>query len=336
MPRISRSTATVSPSLATGLPSTGPLVVEGLSLPVHPGPVAPSWTRAAAGKGFDIAARVKDRLHLALRCRTCGHVFTCRIFTLRSSQPICHACLERSRADLAARAGLTYLRRDPGSTQYGRYRAACGHEQRRQFDYVRRMAEGMVGLRCETCFAADEARIAARLDWTRVAPDPRSNPNYHLYDHECGHRQRIARANLRWGQVDCARCGQSWTARKSRIYLLELRHGARHLLKLGYSAHPEKRHRHQLGLPRGTEVRILREIALPTGHAACVAEKRLHRDLGRAFPDAVVPPAELAGLTNVVSEIYRPGLRAEIEARLDALAAGLASDPALAAGATCT
>ena len=42
---------------------------------VHRGSVMPGWIAAAEAKGFDIAARVIDCLHLALCCRTCGHVF---------------------------------------------------------------------------------------------------------------------------------------------------------------------------------------------------------------------------------------------------------------------
>ncbi|WP_176695196.1 hypothetical protein [Paracoccus haeundaensis] len=341
MPRKPRSAAS-DPATMSSCPTADPaapadpatpstLLVDGASLAVHPGPLSPGWIAAAEAKGFDIAGRVIDRLHLALRCRTCGRVFTCRNFTLMSGRPICHACLEARRAETAARAALVYLGRDPEETAYGLYRARCGHDQRRQFDYVRRMAEGTAGLRCEACFAAEEAAIATRRGWTRIGPDPERNPNYHLYRHACGTERRIARANLFWGQVDCPGCGTGWSARESRIYLLDLRHGDRHFLKLGYSAHPEKRHRHQLGLPPEARVRVLRELVVPTGAAACAAEQRMHGDLRRSFPEAVVPRAEFADMLNVTREIYRPALRAEIEARLDALAVTLeAPDPTAA------
>ncbi|WCR01066.1 hypothetical protein [Paracoccus aestuarii] len=334
MPRRPRSAAprrAIVPSCPTvtheapDAPDT--ILVEGTPLAVHPGPVAARWSRAAAAKGFDIAARVIDRLHLALCCRTCGHVFACRISVLTVAQPICHACLEARRSDTAIRAALVYLGRDPQSTAYGFYRARCGHVLRRQYEIIIRVAEGLTGLRCETCFAAREAAIAAKHGWTRIGPDPEGNPNYHLYRHVCGTERRLARANLSWGQVDCPGCGQSWSARESRIYLLDLRHDGRHFLKLGYSAHPTKRHRHQLGLPKGAAVRVLRELVMPTGAAACAAETRMHRDLCRSFPDAVVPQAEFADMLNVTREIYRPALRAEIEARLDALAARIEAAP---------
>ncbi|GLC62649.1 hypothetical protein PLESTB_001923800 [Pleodorina starrii] len=64
---------------------------------------------------------------------------------------------------------------------------------------------------------------------------------------------------------------------------------ARDYLKLGYSAHPEKRHRHQLGLPPEASVAVLRVVAMASGHAACACETALHRQLRRAHPDAVVP-----------------------------------------------
>lgn len=73
---------------------------------------------------------------------------------------------------------------------------------------------------------------------------------------------------------------------------------------------------------------------MPTGAAACAAETRMHRDLCRAFPDAVVPQAEFADMLNVTREIYRPALRAEIEARLDALAARIEAAPSGSAPAS--
>ena len=303
------------------------ILIDGTLQPIHPGPLAPGWCSAADARGFDIVARIKNRQHLALSCRTCGGILVCRIFTLMSGWPICHACLERRRADLATHATLVYMGRDPADTAYGLYRARCGHDQRRQFDYVRRMAAGTAGLRCEICFAAHEARIAGRHGWTRIGPDPHGNPNYHFYRHGCGTERRIARANLGWGQVDCPGCGQGWSARESQIYLLDLRHGTRHFLKLGYSAHPEKRHRHQLGLPRDATVRVLRTLVVETGSAACAAEQQMHGDLRRTFPKDIVPRAEFADMLNVTREIYRPTLRAEIEARLDALAAVLDAPP---------
>lgn len=75
-------------------------------------------------------------------------------------------------------------------------------------------------------------------------------------------------------------------------------------------------------------MRVLRKLVVPTGAAACAAEQRMHGDLRRGFPEAVVPRGEFADMLNVTREIYRPALRAEIEARLDALAVTLeAPDP---------
>ncbi|WEF24676.1 hypothetical protein [Paracoccus sp. S3-43] len=284
----------------------------------HPGPLHAHWIAAAEQKGFDLLARVTDRLHLALRCRCCGGVSVTRLYVLMTSQPLCRTCLETARTARAAAAGLAYLGPDPDHPQYGLFRATCGHVLRRQFEIIDRVARGETGLRCETCFAKRERQIAARHGWTRIGPDPRGNPNYHLYHHNaCGHTQRIARANLRWGQCDCAGCGESWAAKPSFLYLLGIRHDGRELLKLGYSANPLKRQRHQLGLPKTAQVTLLRRVAMPTGHAACAVEKRLHARLRRQHPEAVVPPGDYRGILNVVSEIYRPWLRAELERRLD-------------------
>ena len=126
-----------------------------------------------------------------------------------------------------------------------------------------------------------------------------------------------------WGQCDCAGCGRGWNAKPSFLYLFRIclpattDRSARHYLKLGYSAHPVKRHRHQLGLAKDAQVEVLRVLAMASGHLACGAEQAAHRRLTSAHPEAVVPAAELAGAMNVVREVYRPALLPRIEAELD-------------------
>ncbi|SNR67558.1 hypothetical protein [Paracoccus sediminis] len=311
----------------TSLHHSTPAAPHLADLAPYPGPLHARWAEAAQQKGFDLMARVQDRYHLALRCRHCGAVSVTKLFVLMNNRPLCRSCLETARAARATAAGLSYLGPDPDHPQYGLYRAACGHCLRRQFEIVDRVADGRTGLRCETCFAERERQTAARHGWTRVSADPRGNPNYHLYCHDaCGHTQRIARANLGWGQCDCAGCGESWTAKPSFLYLLAIHHGGVDLLKLGYSANPLKRQRHQLGLPRAAQVSLLRSVAMPTGHAACTVEKRLHARLRRRHPDAVVVPEDYRGILNVVSEVYRPWLRPELENQLDRIAEAARGD----------
>src|SRR5690606_18391276 len=100
---------------------------------------------------------------------------------------------------------------------------------------------------------------------------------------------------------------------------LDIRHPRteRHYLKLGYSSHPVKRHKHQLGLPKNAHVEVLRVVAMPTGHAACAREKAAHAELRRLHPEALVPHPEFSDLMNVVSEIYRPESLAILHETLD-------------------
>ena len=295
------------------------LSVSDLPLVVHPGKLHAHWAEAARAKGFDLIARIRDRLHVALRCQTCGGVHVARHSVVMTAQPLCPRCIEARWRETAIAAGLRWLGRDTAHRHYGHYGLPCGHEIRRQFSFVDRVAAGEVAPRCETCLVHREEAEATRFGWERLGRDPQGNPNYRLYRHSCGHAQRIARANLQWGQCDCAGCGQSWTAKPSYIYLLDIRHPGtrRHYLKLGYSSHPVKRHRHQLGLPRDADVDVIRVVAMPTGHAACAREKAAHAILKHAHPEAVVPNPEYQGFMNVVSEIYRPQALAILQKSLD-------------------
>ncbi|RDD70151.1 hypothetical protein [Paracoccus versutus] len=293
--------------------------VSDLPLVIHPGTLHPHWSDAARAKGFDLIARVRDRLHVALRCQTCSGIHVARHSVVMKAQPLCPHCIETRWRAAATAAGLTWLGRDPDHRHYGRYLLPCEHEVRRQVSFVERVAAGTVSVRCETCLVRREKAEALRFGWTRLGRDPQSKASYRLYRHHCGHTQRIAVANMRWGQCDCAGCGQSWTAKPSYIYLLDIRHPGtrRHYLKLGYSSHPAKRHKHQLGLPKDADVEVLRVVAMPTGHDACAREKAAHARLRRDHPEAVAPQPEYADLMNVVSEIYRPQALAILHDTLD-------------------
>lgn len=297
-----------------------------LSQILYPRPDNPDWSSIAAEKGFEFLARVQDRLHVALRCRRCGGVTIARHYVLTSAQPLCPHCIAARWRETALSAGLVWLGRDPDQRHYGHYGLPCGHKARRQFSFVDRIAAGAGSVRCETCLVAREEAEAARFGWERLGRDPKGNPNYRLYRHSCGHEQRIAVANMRWGQCDCADCGQSWTAKPSYIYLLDIRHPQtkRHYLKLGYSSHPVKRHKHQLGLPKDAQVELLRVVAMPTGHDACAMEKAAHTRLKRAHPEALVPHPEYADLMNVVSEIYNPESLSILQDTLDRIEAEIA------------
>jgi hypothetical protein len=301
----------------------GSISFTSASLTVHLGALHPHWCAAAAAKGFDLIARVQDRLHVALRCHTCGGVHASRYFVVMTAQPLCPHCIERRWQETAAAAKLEWLGRDLSDRGYGLYKLACGHQVRRQFGFIERVARGEVAARCYKCLRLRENDEAMRFGWTLCGDDPKGNTSYRVYRHHCGHEQRIAAGNMRWGQCDCARCGKTWTSKPSFIYLFDIQHAKteRHYLKMGYSAHPVKRLRHQLGLPKDAAVEILRVIAMPTGHEACVLETAAHTEFGRKYPEAIVPCAEFADLMNVVSEIYWPRFELQLHCLLDRIAA---------------
>ena len=289
--------------------------------PVYGAPLPATWVRAANEKGYRIAARVIDRYHVALECLTCETLNLTLAFTLRKCRPVCKGCQFERRQEEAQSVGLAYLGRDADDPHYGRYRVAdCGHEVRRQFELIKRVVEGTTGVRCEVCHRAREEAEARARGWRLVGPDPDGEPNYRVYAHEdgCGETQRIARANMQTGRFSCETCGDVWPAEPSALYLMRfLPPGRRPVVKLGMSRDPESRMRHQLGLPDHVEARILRTVPMETGRAALIAEKRLHGELRRNYPEAVVPPEEFRDYLRVVSEIYDIALEPVILEMLD-------------------
>ena len=300
------------------------LVIDGEACPILDQPIPTQWAETAAAKGFDIAARIEDRYHVALRCHDCGGLTRTKAYTLRTNQPICQPCLKARREATAQAAGLTFLRRDPDDTQYAWYRMGCGHEVRRQFGLTQRVANGDHGLRCRVCHARTEQEEARSQGWELVGPDPEGDANYRLYRHAdgCGQVQRIARANLQTGRFDCQHCGAQWPAAPNAIYLMRftLRDGSV-VVKLGHARKPHSRLRHQLLRDKTLPAELLRIVPVESGHLACQLEKRLHAQLRRDVPGAVVPRKRFAKVLKVGSEIYEDWLMEYLHRQLDQIAA---------------
>lgn len=296
-----------------------------LALPVVDIPLPPHWSEIARSKGYEIAARVRDHLHLALRCTRCDTVSLARVFTLRTAQPLCPTCLRTARTRAAADAGAEFRRRDPEDTRYAVYALPCGHEVRRQFGLIARAAAGETGLRCDTCHARRLDEEAKRHGWSLHGPDPKGDQCYRLYAHaagSCGHVQRIARANMISGRFNCAHCGEGWASAESAIYLMDFElPGYGLVVKLGFSRSPNSRLDYQLRGHPDLAATLLRVVPMASGRLALRTERRMHAELRTTHPEAVVPPAAYRGLIRVGSEVYAASFQPAIEAMLDRVAA---------------
>lgn len=299
------------------------LIIDTIPHDVFPGAILPKWIKVAEAKGYDIVGRIIDRLHLALRCRRCGATQKARIYTLLSAQPLCQSCLLAEWRKDAAASGLAFLRRDPTHRHYAFYLMPCGHEVRRQFELVKRSAAGLIGVRCNTCKAATEADEALARGWSLRSADPEGNPNYRVYAHtECGHDQRIARANMQSGRFSCGECGEDWPSATSYIYAMSFTLASgREVVKLGFSRNPECRLTYQLQRDREMPCRILRMVPMATGNAALCAEKAMHKRLRTEHPYAAIHPAAWEGQIRVKTEIYDGALTPVILGLLDDLEA---------------
>lgn len=280
------------------------LSAEGWSR-TYAGPIKTEWDAIARSKGFDLTARIRDKSHVVLRCHTCGALTAQKIFTLRTAQPACASCRHRAILAMAHNAGLEFQGYDPDYHKIGIYRAPCGHTVRRQFGQIERIANGHCKLRCETCHSGKEAEEAADRGWQLMGSDPAGNPNYRIYQHGCGHSQRVARTNMQSGRFQCTACGEGWATAPSHLYAirLELPTGLK-VVKLGFSRDPESRLRHQLLLQPGIQAELLRTVPQPTGHAALCQEKALHRALKTSHPDAIIPHEHFRDWLAVKTEIY--------------------------------
>ena len=286
--------------------------VRGVTLPTFAGVIWPAWRAAAKEKGYDIVARVKDRIHLVLRCHSCGALTVVKLFVFMNNKPRCKGCLLDQKLSGAEAAGLTFLRRDPTDRKNAFYLAACGHELKRQFGFITRIGAGEVAARCEICHL-DKERTEARVhDWVLLGPDVAGDPNYRIYRHltdACNHVQRIARSNLHFGRFSCNECGGTWPSEPSYLYLMRFEMPDRgHVLKLGFFNNPIGRLTFQLRLRNNLGAELLREVPMSTGHAAICVEKKFHTHLKTNWPEQVMSPVGAPG-RHPIRDHVRPRTR---------------------------
>lgn len=297
---------------------TPPIPPVALDMPIHA-----HWAAMAQPKGFTITERVDDRCHLLLRCEACGATHRTKLFVLMNNQPTCPHCIETSWKEDAAAASLVWLGRDPEDRHYGFYEAPCGHKLRRQFELIKRIADGECSHRCEICHDTKEKKEAEERGWQLLGPDATGKASYRLYRHiACGQVQRIARGNMQTGRFGCGKCGEDWPAAASFLYLMQfnLSTGAK-LVKLGYSNDPESRLRHQLLQGSDAEGHLLTVVPMATGQDALRVEKRLHAQLTSLHREAVAPNDLYRGHIKVQSEVYFAEVTRPIQRMLAAIIA---------------
>ncbi|QFT61951.1 hypothetical protein FIU91_03335 [Roseivivax sp. THAF30] len=232
-------------------------------------------------------------------------------------------CIRTRRAAAASRIGAILIGPDPDHRHYGVFRLSCGHIVRRQYYRIERAAEGDCAAGCETCREERYDAIARDHDWRLVGPAASGRTGYRSYRHSCGHLQDVSNGNMRWGDVDCAACGESWTSKPSQLYLFRVDLDPEQVLKLGYSSNPARRLRQQLGITRDTPSRILRTVPVPTGHDAVCQEKKAHTYMRRYNPELIVPKSVYGDAINTRSEIYHISAEPILRHLLDRIEAGL-------------
>ena len=302
----------------TRLPSA--VLIDGASHPVFPLAPDPTWPGIAKAKGFTFVSRVTDRYRCVLRCHACGTKAVVRINVLRDHQPLCHTCIYQRRAAAARALGAELIAADHGSRHYGHYRLRCGHVVRRQYLRVEKAAAGGHAIDCESCREIRYGTAARAFGWTLDGPARGRRPGYRSYRHGCGHAQDVSIGNMAWGDASCGACAQNWAGKPSYIYLFRIDLPGLPVVKMGYSARPAKRLRHQLGIPRGVGTEILRVMLLSSGNAAVREESACHRAMRERHTHLIVPKSMFGDAINTQGEIYHASALPILHALLDEVA----------------
>lgn len=301
--------------------ATKTFVVDGKLYVANDMPVSDEIRERMDGLGYDVVTRVGDRQDYLLRCRACEGPLVRTHFVVRTAKPECPHCIAQRRETAAAKIGVEILGTDPRKKLYGFFKLPCGHVVRRQFDRVQKAASGGFELGCAECREKTYAAAARKHDWELLGPTQPQKNNYRQYRHSCGYAQDVAIANMGWGQVECANCGGGYSAKQSFIYLFEINLPGLPVLKLGYSARPAKRLRHQLEIPKDVATEILRVIPMAKGQTARLEEEAAHRWLTAEYPHFYVPKEIYGDQINTKREIYKRDAMPVIDRMLDDIAA---------------
>ena len=294
----------------------------------HPGPIHEHWKAASLTSGFEIICRVQDKDHLVIECHKCGECSIKRRNVVVEHTPDCRPCIERRRRVNAQAAGARYLGIDPEQgCKIGRIELKCGHIVSRAHIRVQQAAEGGHKLGCDVCREARYAAEADAVGWRLIGDPDNGQPGYRRYEHDCGHHQDAAIANVYWGALDCGRCSQTYLSKPSTIYVFAIDVPDKPMLKLGYSHNPRRRLRYQLGIPKDVPTRILRVVAMPTGQDAEREETATHRALRRDHPDWVMEPDDYRAWINTQGEIYHAAAQETIDTMLDEIEGRYRDDP---------
>ena len=281
------------------------------------GKIYDHWHKAAKANGFSILARVIDRYQLLLRCHTCDGAHVKRLSVVTDHKPECPHCIHKRRLEHAHSTSAVLIGHDPKNRHYGLYQFSCGHRVRRQYSRVQEAAKGGHTLGCEECRVQSYAKQAMRFGWHFIGSASSGKTGYRAYRHTCGQVQDISVGNMTWGDCACKKCSPGRTSRPSAIYLFRINLPGLTVLKLGYSARPEKRLKHQLGIDKSVETEVLRVIGMPTGHDARAEEEHSHGILRDKHPEWVVPKSAYGDAINTVAEIYDPQAEPIIQKFMD-------------------
>jgi hypothetical protein len=300
------------------LPSA--FLIEGTSYPAVALPLDPSWPAIARSKGFDILGRVVDRYRCVLRCHDCRTPAVVRINVMRDHAPLCHACIQRRRAAAAKAIGAELIAADAQHRHYGHFRLPCDHVVRRQYLRVEKAAAGGHAIDCPACRETRYGTEAQAFGWALAGQPKGRRPGYRRYRHRCGHRQDVSIGNMAWGDTSCGGCAANWAGKPSFIYLFRIDLPGLPVVKLGYSARPAKRLRHQLGIARGVKTEILRVMLLPSGNVAVREESACHRIMREQHSDLIVPKVTFGDAINTQGEIYHAAALQVLHCLLDDVA----------------
>lgn len=317
---VQTDTAFSTPVLATTI-SPPAFSINGVDHVALDMPCKLEWRAMAYEKGFDLLGRAKDRLHLVLRCHICGELSLKRFSVVMGHKALCHPCIRARHEAEAAAIGAQMLGRDPDNRHRCYLRLTCGHVVNSQYVRLERAAAGGHAIGCETCIEERHATEAAKHAWALVGAAEGGRLGYRNYRHGCGHRQDVMVGTMLWGDCTCAACGVGWSTKESAIYLFSIPLDGLPVLKLGFSARPEKRLRHQLGVDLGLGTEVLREVPMPNGNRAKAEECGCHRHMKMCHPHLVVPKAEFGDRINTRGEIYRMDALDILNVMMDGIAA---------------
>jgi predicted nucleic acid-binding Zn ribbon protein len=229
-----------------------------------------NFKQEAIIKGLIFVGDSPKPKHYLYKFEKCGHKREMIPTKVRNGNPSCKECdLKRFKKE-ALKKGLRLIPKITKPKHYKYEFIACGHTKEYEPRTVR-----VKNPICNICLKERLKKEALKKGLELIEDSERRG--YYIYKFiECGHIKESRPDMINSGQPCCEKCGETYHAKESNVYLIKIFKNGRALLKLGVANNSKQRIK-TYKLKNNYKAQLLIEKPFETNFEAVKFEKAIHK-----------------------------------------------------------